>query len=130
MGFFSIPIKPSTILVFSVAFGISVDTAIHFLAKFRQELACPQTLPDQAVIKALREVGVSITYTVIILFFGFGIFVASDFGGTVAMGLLTAITLFVAVFANLLLVPSVLLGQARKGAMKKVKNNSKYEEHR
>lgn len=120
MGFSSIPIKPSTILVFSVAFGISVDTAIHFLAKLRQELACPKTPADQAVIKALREVGVSITYTVIILFFGFGIFVASDFGGTVAIGLLIAITLFVAVFSNLLLVPSILLGQAKRGVMKKV----------
>jgi len=121
MGFFSIPIKPSTILVFSIAFGISVDTAIHFLAKFRQELACSSTPPDQAVISALREVGVSIIYTVIILFFGFGIFVASEFGGTVAMGLLISITLFMAVFSNLLLVPSFLLDQARKGKMRQKK---------
>lgn len=115
MGFFSITIKPSTILVFSIAFGISVDTAIHFLAKYRQELSCRNTTSDMAVINALKEVGVSIIYTIIILFFGFGIFVASDFGGTVAMGLLTAITLFVAMFANLLLVPSILLGRFNKG---------------
>jgi len=131
MGFFSIPIKPSTILVFSIAFGISVDTAIHFLAKLRQELGCPKTPPDQAVLKALREVGVSIVYTVIILFFGFGIFVASDFGGTVAMGLLTAITLLVAVFSNLLLVPSFLIGLAGRGRMNRINNNSKNnEKHR
>jgi len=109
MGFFNIPIKPSTVLVFSVAFGISVDTAIHFLAKFRQELACKGAVTSVAVINAIREVGVSILYTVLILFLGFGVFVASKFGGTVAMGLLVSITLFVAVFSNLLLVPSILL---------------------
>lgn len=128
MGFFSITIKPSTILVFSIAFGISVDTAIHFLAKYRQELSCRKTSADMAVIRALKEVGVSIIYTVIILFFGFGIFVASDFGGTVAMGLLIAITLFVAVFANLLLVPSLLLEQSGNRKMRLVKEKTgKYE---
>ncbi len=124
MGFFSISIRPSTILVFSIAFGISVDTAIHFLAKFRQEQACPKTTPDQAVINALKEVGVSIIYTVIILFFGFGIFVASDFGGTIAMGLLTAITLFVAMLANLLLVPAILLGLSGKDKKDSVKERN------
>lgn len=109
MGFANIPIKPSTVLVFSVAFGISVDTAIHFLAKYRQELLCPGVRPQDAVINAVKEVGISIVYTVIVLFLGFGIFVASDFGGTVAMGILTSITLFVAVFSNLLLVPSLLI---------------------
>jgi len=124
MGFFSISIRPSTILIFSIAFGISVDTAIHFLAKFRQELACFNTPPDKAVINALREVGVSIIYTVIILFFGFGIFVASEFGGTVAMGLLTAVTLLVAMFANLLLVPAILLGLSGNGNMESIKKKN------
>lgn len=109
MGFIGITIKPSTVLVFSVTFGIAVDTAIHYLAKYRQELACPKTPNNQAVIKALREVGVSIIYMVCILFLGFGIFVFSRFGGTVAMGMLVSITLLVAVVANLLLVPSLLL---------------------
>lgn len=114
MGFANIPIKPSTVLVFSVAFGISVDTAIHFLAKYKQELAVCGTRPQDAVVKSVREVGISIVYTVIILFLGFGIFVASDFGGTVAMGVLTSITLFVAVFSNLLLVPSLLIAHHNK----------------
>ncbi len=113
MGFAGIPIKPSTVLVFSVAFGISVDTAIHFLAKYRQELMCSGAIPQEAVLKAIEEVGVSIVYTVILLFLGFGIFIASDFGGTVAMGILTAITLFVAVFSNLLLVPSLLMATGK-----------------
>lgn len=113
MGFFGIPIKMSTVLVFSVAFGISVDTAIHFLAKYRQELLCFGVSPEAAVLNAIKEVGVSIIYTVIILFLGFGIFVASDFGGTVAMGILVSITLFVAVFSNLLLVPSLLIATSK-----------------
>jgi len=123
MGFFSISIRPSTILIFSIAFGISVDTAIHFLAKFKQELDCKNTPVSEAVIISLREVGVSIIYTVIILFFGFGIFVASEFGGTAAMGLLTSITLFVAMLANLLLVPSILMGMARSGNLVKMKKH-------
>jgi len=113
MGFFGIPIKMSTVLVFSVAFGISVDTAIHFLAKYRQELQSIDISPESAVLNAIKEVGVSIIYTVIILFLGFGIFVASDFGGTVAMGVLVSITLFVAVFSNLLLVPSLLIATSK-----------------
>lgn len=118
MGFFGIPIKPSTVLVFSVAFGISVDTAIHFLAKYRQEIICPGMGPETAVLNAIKEVGVSIIYTVIILFLGFGIFVASDFGGTVAMGILVSITLFVAVFSNLLLVPSLLIWKGKNAKIK------------
>ena len=114
MGFVGISIRPSTVLVFSVTFGIAVDTAIHYLAKYRQELLCPGADPAEAVIKSLRDVGVSIIYSVCILFVGFGIFIASDFGGTVAMGILVSITLFVAVIANLLLVPSILLGRIER----------------
>jgi len=109
MGFAGIPIKPSTILVFSIAFGISVDDTIHFLAKYRMELKTSKWEIKRAVLIALRETGVSMIYTSIILFFGFGIFVASDFGGTQALGLLVATTLFTAMLANLVLLPSLLL---------------------
>ena len=109
MGYLSIPIKPSTVLVFSIAFGISVDNAIHFLAKYRQELQASNWNIKVSVINALRETGVSIMYTAIILFFGFGIFIVSDFGGTKSLGSLVSITLLVAMLANLVLLPSLLL---------------------
>ena len=109
MGYFSIPIKPSTILVFSIAFGISVDDTIHFLAKYRQELLDSNWNIRKSVFKALEETGVSMVYTSIVLFFGFFVFVASDFGGTVALGLLVSITLFFAMLSNLLLLPALLL---------------------
>ncbi|HIA36652.1 MAG TPA: RND family transporter, partial [Flavobacteriales bacterium] len=109
MGYFGISIKPSTILVFSVALGISVDNTIHFLAKYRQELKSSAGTIYEAVITALNETGVSIIYTFIVLLFGFGIFSASDFGGTQALGMLVSITLFMAVLANLLFLPSLLL---------------------
>lgn len=109
MGYFYIRLKPSTILVFSIAFGISVDNAIHFLAKYRQELTTSNWNIKQSVINALQETGVSIIYTAIILLFGFGMFVMSEFGGTISLGLLVGITLFLAMFANLLLLPSLLL---------------------
>ncbi|WP_062122113.1 efflux RND transporter permease subunit [Geofilum rubicundum] len=109
MGYFNIPIKPSTILVFSIAFGISVDDTIHFLAKYRQELSETNWNIRAAVILATKETGLSMVYTSIILFFGFGVFSMSEFGGTLALGLLVAFTLFVALFANLILLPSLLL---------------------
>ncbi len=109
MGYFGIPIKTSTILVFSIAFGISVDDTIHFLAKYRQELKSYSWNIRTAVILALKEVGVSMIYTSIVLFCGFFIFTMSTFGGTVALGLLTAITLFVAMFSNLIILPSLIL---------------------
>ena len=114
MGYFGIPIKPSTILVFSIAFGISVDDTIHFLAKYRQELKIYNWNIKKSVVAALRETGVSMIYTSIVLFFGFGIFTASSFGGTVSLGLLVAITLFVAMFANLILLPALLLTLERR----------------
>jgi predicted RND superfamily exporter protein len=109
MGFFGIALKPSTILVFSIAFGISVDDTIHFLAKYRQELILNKGLIKKSVYTALKETGISMLYTSVVLFFGFFIFIASDFGGTVALGLLVSITLLVAMLSNLLLLPALLL---------------------
>jgi len=113
MGFTGIPIKASTILVFSIAFGISVDNTIHFLAKYRQELNITGWDIRKSVINALKEVGVSMLYTFVILFFGFGIYSVSKFGGTADMGILVSLTLLVAVTANLFLLPSLLIGLER-----------------
>ncbi|MBD1259628.1 MMPL family transporter [Maribacter polysiphoniae] len=120
MGFVGVPIKPSTILVFSIAFGISVDDTIHFLAKYRQELATHQWQIKKSVYAALRETGVSMFYTSIVLFFGFSVFVISNFGGTVALGALVSATLLFAMMANLILLPSLLLSLERSIANKQV----------
>ena len=109
MGDLGVPIKPSTILVFSIAFGISVDDTIHFLAKYRQELIANHWKIKKSVYAALRETGVSMFYTSIVLFFGFSVFIISNFGGTVALGALVSATLLFALLANLLLLPSLLL---------------------
>jgi len=113
MGYFGIALKPSTILVFSIAFGISVDDTIHFLAKYRQELLVNNWNIRKSVLSALKETGVSMFYTSVVLFFGFFIFVASDFGGTIALGLLVSITLLLAMLSNLLLLPALLLSLER-----------------
>ncbi len=120
MGFFDIPIKPSTILVFSIAFGISVDDTIHFLAKYRQELIANNWEIRKSVYAALRETGVSMFYTSIVLFFGFLVFTVSSFGGTIALGGLVSITLLFAMVSNLLLLPSLLLTFEDKIANKNV----------
>lgn len=119
MGFVGVPIKPSTILVFSIAFGISVDDTIHFLAKYRQELTANNWRIEKSVYNALRETGVSMFYTSIVLFFGFSVFVISNFGGTVALGSLVSATLLLAMLANLILLPSLLLSLEKSIANKK-----------
>ncbi|MBG47513.1 MAG: transporter [Pseudozobellia sp.] len=120
MGYVGVPIKPSTILVFSIAFGISVDDTIHFLAKYRQELMANRWQIKKSVYAALRETGVSMFYTSIVLFFGFSVFIISNFGGTVALGALVSATLMFAMLANLILLPSLLLSLERNIASKKI----------
>nr|WP_299526264.1 MMPL family transporter [uncultured Lutibacter sp.] len=120
MGYLGIPIKPSTILVFSIAFGISVDDTIHFLAKYRQELIANNWRIKQSVYKALRETGVSMFYTSIVLFFGFLVFTVSSFGGTIALGGLVSVTLLFAMASNLLLLPSLLLSLEKSIANKEI----------
>lgn len=109
MGYFGIPLKPSTALTFSIAFGISVDYSIHFLAKYRQELFTNEFIVATAISNSIKETGASMIYTSIILFFGFVIFVLSEFGGTVALGKLTSITLLLAMLTNLAVLPALLL---------------------
>ena len=110
MGYFNLPIKPSTILVFSIAFGISVDDTIHFLAKYKQELQSTKGNVMKATYVSLRETGLSMFYTSTVLFFGFGVFLISSFGGTKALGGLVSATLLFAMLSNLVLLPSLLLG--------------------
>ncbi|WP_299885025.1 efflux RND transporter permease subunit [uncultured Lacinutrix sp.] len=120
MGYLGVPIKPSTILVFSIAFGISVDDTIHFLAKYRQELQASNWKIKKSVYAALRETGVSMFYTSIVLFFGFSVFIISSFGGTVALGALVSVTLLFAMLSNLILLPSLLLSLERSIANKEI----------
>src|SRR6056300_1192544 len=118
MGFAGIPLKPSTILVFSIAFGISVDDTIHFLAKYRQELIANKWRIKPSVYAALRETGVSMFYTSIVLFFGFSVFTVSSFGGTIALGGLVSATLLFAMLSNLILLPALLLSLEKSIANK------------
>ncbi len=130
MGFTGVPIKPSTILVFSIALGISVDNSIHFLAKFKQELALNKQNIKHSVLSALRESGVSMVYTFFVLFFGFSIFTASSFGGTQALGYLIAFTLFIALMSNLFLMPSVLLSLHKRLLIRSNRMEMDYDDSR
>ena len=94
---------------FGIALGITVDNAILFLAKYRQELKANQHDMNYAILKSLRETGLGIFYTSVILFFGFIMFVFSQFGGTKALGLLVSITILVGMVTNLIVLPSLLL---------------------
>ena len=114
MGFFHIPLKPSTILIFSIAFGIASDGNMYFLTKYRQELKNNEFSISKTVSTTIRETGVSMVYTAIILFCGFGIFTASSFGGTAALGILVSLTLLIAYCSNLILLPCFLLSLEKK----------------
>ena len=109
MGFAGIPIKPSTIIVFSIALGISVDNAIQYLSRYRHELKVNDGAIKLSAINALREAGFSMIYTSIVLVLGFSVFIVSEFGGTQALGILISTTLLIAMFFNIMVLPSLLL---------------------
>ncbi len=121
MGYFGIPLKPSTILVFGIALGITVDNTIHYLSKYRQELKYNSSKIKESALIAIRESGASMVYTSIILFFGFGCFAASEFDGTRALGILMAVTIFVAMITNLVVLPCLLLSFQRSVTTKSFK---------
>lgn len=109
MGFTGVPVKPSTIIVFGIALGISVDNAIQYLSRYRHELKITGNNIKLSTLNALREAGFSMIYTSIVLVLGFSVFMVSSFGGTQALGLLVSTTLFIAMFFNLMVLPSFLL---------------------
>lgn len=125
MGYFGIPLKPSTILVFSIAFGISVDNAIQFMAKYRHDLIENNGKIKKSVFSALRETGISTFYTSVVLVFGFAIFTLSSFSGTIALGGLISCTLLFAMFANLLVLPALVLTFEKKKALQEDTLDSK-----
>jgi len=118
MGFFNIALKPSTILIFTIAFGLASDQTIYFLTRYQQELTLTNYSVSKVVSDTIRETGVSMTHIALILFFGFGIFTASTFGGTVVLGLLLSITLIVALVFNLTLLPALMLWLDKKKTRK------------
>jgi predicted RND superfamily exporter protein len=135
MGFFNIPLKPSTILIFTIAFGLASDQTIYFLTRYQQELTLTNYSVSKVVSDTIRETGVSMTHIALILFFGFGIFTASTFGGTVVLGLLLSITLIVALVFNLTLLPTLMLWLDNKKTRKLIpveeaaRNEAQLDDH-
>ncbi|WP_245729172.1 efflux RND transporter permease subunit [Niabella drilacis] len=119
MGWAGVPLKPSTVLIFSVALGIAIDITIRFLVNYKQELPLHQNNVSATVIQTIHSTGISILYTSIVLIAGFVIFCFSNFGGTQALGWLTSLTLITATFTNLILLPALLISFSKK------KENSK-----
>ncbi|AYB31127.1 efflux RND transporter permease subunit [Chryseolinea soli] len=133
MGYFHIPLKASTALIFSITFGISVDNSIRFLAKYRQEILANNFFIAKAVSDSILETGKSIMYTSVVLFAGFIIFAFSSFGGTIALGILTSVTLVISMFTNLILLPALIMTfdkpKRRKGDLIEDFDSSFYGEH-
>ncbi|MBK6835965.1 MAG: MMPL family transporter [Bacteroidetes bacterium] len=125
MGFLDIRFKPSTILIFSIAFGIASDGTIYFLTRYRQELKNNKkvTVPE-AISICVKDLGVSMVYTAIILFSGFSIFIWSSFGGTMALGVLISLTLLVSMCTNLILLPAILISLANVISRKEIEESN------
>jgi hypothetical protein len=121
MGFYGISLKSSTILVFNIAYGITVDSAIHFFSRYGADLKNHGNRIRPAVLDAMKDTSISIIYTSIILLLGFSIFIFSTFGGTIALGFLISVTIFVGLFTNLLLLPTLLLSIDRAFTIKAYK---------
>ncbi|MCX6182238.1 MAG: efflux RND transporter permease subunit [Bacteroidetes bacterium] len=127
MGYFGIPLKISTLLTFSIAFGITVDNTIHFLDRYKHELEMNHMNINIAVTKTLNITGISIFYTSLVLFFGFFIFTSSDFGGTVALGFLISLTLLTGMLCNIIILPATLLTLEKSNISKVEKQRLKAE---
>jgi hypothetical protein len=108
MGWVGISLKPSTVLVFSVALGIAIDVTIRFLVNYKQELPRLSNNVHETLLQTIKHTGISIIYTSLVLVAGFVIFCFSDFGGTKALGWLTSLTLVVSTFTNLILLPALI----------------------
>ena len=119
MGWCNVPLKPSTVLVFSVALGITVDVTIRFLVNFKQELATHNEDIQLTVRRSIHDTGLSIVFTSLILMAGFAVFAVSEFDGTKSLGYLTSLTLFLAMIFNLTLQPALLLWMDKAKKKKK-----------
>ena len=114
MGWAGIALKPSTVLVFSVALGIVIDVTIRFLINYKQELPVQNGEVAPTLVQTIRHTGISIIYTSLVLIAGFIIFCFSEFGGTKALGWLTSLTLVVGTVTNLVLLPVLIISTSRK----------------
>jgi hypothetical protein len=113
MGWLGVALKPSTVLVFSIALGIAIDITIRFLVNYKQDSSTGHSL-EATVIKTIHSTGISIVYTSLVLIAGFVIFCFSGFGGTQALGWLTSLTLVMATLTNLIFLPALLIAIGRK----------------
>jgi predicted RND superfamily exporter protein len=114
MGWAGVALKPSTVLIFSIALGIAIDITIRFLVSYKQETAQPGTDPREKVIRTIHKTGISILYTSLVLIAGFVIFCFSGFGGTQSLGWLTSLTLVLATLTNLIFLPALLISMIKK----------------
>jgi len=118
MGWTGVPLKPSTVLVFSIALGIAIDITIRFLVNYKQELVQGKLGAKQTVINTIHTTGISIIYTSLVLIAGFIIFCFSGFGGIQSLGWLTSLTLVMATLTNLIFLPAFLLSLSGAGKNK------------
>jgi len=107
MGFAGVNLDLGTVMVASVAIGIGVDFAIHFISQYTQ--ARRHGPPQEAIRVAVALTRRALLYNMLSLGLGFSVMVFSQFKANIAFGALLALTVFVAYVASLYLVPALLL---------------------
>lgn len=108
IGFLGISLNMATAVIFTIAFGIAVDDTIHFIARLKLELDKGKSLP-LAIRRTFLSTGKAIIITSMIISSGFLVLITSDFKGTIMTGALVSVTLIMAVLADLVLLPLLLL---------------------
>ncbi len=106
LGYLGIELEASISIVFAIVFGIAVDDSIHFLSKYK--LSKNNMSSEEAILVTFKETGKAITFTTLVLFFGFMVMLFSNQPASMTVGLLISITLLSAWLADLLILPLLL----------------------
>jgi len=108
MGWAKIPLDMMTITIAAISMGIAVDDTIHYLHRFRLEVAKDGNYLA-AMHRSHASIGYAIFYTSMAIIVGFSVLVLSNFLPTIYFGLLTVMAMLMALVANLLLLPRLIL---------------------
>lgn len=107
LGYAHIKLEAGVAMVFDIVYGIAVDDTVHFLSKFRLVRSWGYSV-EEAIHYTLHETGKAVSYTTIILFFGFAMLLFSSNPPSVTVGIITSVTLFAGMFCDLFLIPVLL----------------------
>ena len=111
MGLAGLSLDIMSITIGSISLGIGVDSAIHYIYRYKRELAHFKD-SKKAIIASHASIGYALYYTSFAVFIGFGVMISSNFWPTIYFGALTDLVMFFMLASSLILLPSLLLSQS------------------